>query len=299
MESSYIKLYQTGELHKRIKSLTKVLSECVLCPRLCKANRLKGELGYCKAGAKTVVSSAFPHFGEEAPLVGSRGSGTIFLAHCNLRCIFCQNYEISHNGEGEPVETEQLVRFMLMLQQRGCHNINFVTPTHFVPQIIAALPKAIELGLNVPLVYNCGGYESLHVIKLLDAIFDIYMPDSKFVDQKYAKKYMNAPDYFPVLKQVLTEMHRQVGILKFDDNGIAYRGLLIRHLVMPEGIAGSSQVLSFISNELSEDSYVNIMSQYHPCYEAHYDNTINRRILSKEYSQAIERAKEVGLYRGF
>jgi len=299
MESSYIKLYQTGELQKRIKSLTKLLTECVLCPRLCKVNRLKGELGSCKAGVKAVVSSAFPHFGEEAPLVGTRGSGTIFLTHCNLRCTFCQNYEISHNGEGEPVESEQLARCMSLLQQRGCHNINFVTPTHFVPQIIAALPKAIELGLNVPLVYNCGGYESLQVIKLLDGIFDIYMPDSKFADEKYAQKYMNAPDYFQVLKEVLTEMHRQAGILKLDDNGIAYRGLLIRHLVMPEGIAGSSQILSFIANELSKDSYVNIMSQYHPCYEANYDKTINRRILSKEYSQAIERAKEVGLYRGF
>jgi putative pyruvate formate lyase activating enzyme len=298
-QPEYIKLHQTGALQKRVEILEKILAGCVLCPRQCKVNRLGGELGYCQAGAKAVVSSAFAHFGEEPPLVGSRGSGTIFLSHCNLRCIFCQNYDISHGGEGDPLEKEDLARFMILLQNRGCHNINFVTPTHFVPQIVSALPYAIELGLDIPLVYNCGGYESLDVIKLLNGIIDIYMPDAKFADEKHAKKYMNAVDYFPILKQVLTEMHRQVNDLKMDDNGLAYRGLLIRHLVMPDFIAGSGQILDFIARQISKHSYVNIMGQYHPCYQAYHDEIINRRITHTEYYHTIELAKQVGLYRGF
>ena len=299
MKTTYIKLYQTGELQQRSEYLNKILTECVLCARQCKVNRLTGEIGYCQAGAKAVVSSVFPHFGEEAPLAGLRGSGTIFFAHCNLRCTFCQNYDISHTGEGEPVESKQLAKFMLTLQQQGCHNINFVTPTHFIPQIIAALPEAIEQGLNIPLVYNCGGYESLHLIKLLNGIIDIYMPDAKFADEKYAKKYMNAPDYFSILKEILLEMYKQVGDLKTDEKGLASRGMLIRHLVMPGDVAGSRQILSFIANKISKDAYVNIMSQYHPCYKANNDNIINRRITSKEYYHAIETAKQLGLYRGF
>lgn len=245
------------------------------------------------------VSSYFPHFGEERELVGRSGSGTIFLSHCNLRCSFCQNYEISHLGIGEPISTRRLAQMMLHLQQQGCHNINFVTPTHYAPQIISALPLAIEMGLELPLVYNCGGYESLEVIELLDGMIDIYMPDAKFSNSMHAQQFANAPNYFEVLKPVLKEMHRQVGVLKIDPDGIAYRGLLIRHLVMPNDVAGSEEILKFIAEELSRESYVNIMSQYRPCFEAIDEPLIDRRITSKEYHQVLELANGLGLHRGF
>ncbi len=291
-------IYESGELEDRITRLTKILEACSLCPRQCKVNRLKGRLGYCQAGTKLEVSSYFPHFGEERPLVGSSGSGTIFLTHCNLKCNFCQNYDISHQGVGESISTQQLSRMMLSLQMQGCHNINFVTPTHYAPQIVAALPLAIEMGLELPIVYNCGGYESLEVIELMEGIVDIYMPDTKFSSSEYAEEYANAPDYFDVLKTLLKEMHRQVGELKIE-GGIAYRGLLIRHLVMPNDVAGSEQILKFIATELSTESYVNIMSQYRPCFNAVDEPLINRRITSKEYYQAIELSKNYGLHRGF
>ncbi|MCK5010640.1 MAG: radical SAM protein, partial [Deltaproteobacteria bacterium] len=227
---SYIKLNTTGELQKRISTLNDILKECKLCPRQCHVNRLKGELGFCRAGERLVVSSIFPHFGEEAPLVGNKGSGTIFLTHCNLRCIFCQNHDISHQGHGETISSEQFAYHMYTLQKRGCHNINFVTPTHYLPQIIASLPYAIDLGLNLPLVYNCGGYESLEAIKLLDGIINIYMPDVKFAEREVAEKYAQAPDYPEVVKKVLKEMYRQVGDLDINKEGVARKGLLIRHL---------------------------------------------------------------------
>ena len=294
----YIKLYESGELENRITRLTKILESCTLCPRRCHVNRLKSELGYCEAGAALTVSSSFPHFGEERPLVGRSGSGTIFLTHCNLKCNFCQNYDISHQGVGESISAQKLTQKMLSLQMQGCHNINFVTPTHFAPQIVATLPSAIQMGLELPIVYNCGGYESVEVIELMDGIVDIFMPDAKFSSSKYAMQYANAPDYFDVLKTVLKEMHRQVGELK-TENGIAYRGLLIRHLVMPNDVAGSEKILKFIAEELSTESYVNIMSQYHPCFDAVNEPLINRRITSQEYCQAIELAKKFGLHRGF
>jgi len=295
---TYLALYESGELEHRIVQLNKILEACSLCPRRCKINRLKGEIGYCQAGAELIVSSYFPHFGEERPLVGRSGSGTIFLAHCNLKCSFCQNYDISHLGSGEKTSTKQLAQMMLYLQRQHCHNINFVTPTHYAPQIISALPLAIQMGLELPIVYNCGGYESLEVIEILEGVVDIYMPDAKFSNHKHAKIYANAPDYFNILKPALKEMHRQVGILKID-NGIAYRGLLIRHLVMPNDVAGSESILRFIAEELSLESYVNIMSQYHPCFQATNIPSINRRITSEEYYQAIEIAKKFGLHRGF
>jgi len=246
-----------------------------------------------------MVSSAFPHFGEEPPLVGLYGSGTIFLTHCNLRCVFCQNYEISHLGEGEIITPKDLAKIMLYLQNQGCHNINFVTPTHYVPQIVEGLKHAIESGLNIPLVYNCGGYESLEVIKLLERIFDIYMPDIKFFNADLAKKYCNAPEYPEVVKKVVKEMHRQVGNLLIDNNGIAYRGLLIRHLVMPNCLEDTKEILRFIAEEISTDTYVNIMNQYRPLYMAHQYPEIARRISLKEYLTALQMAKEFGLYRGF
>lgn len=296
---SYISLFEKGELHKRIEILNEFLKECRLCPRECQANRLDGELGYCEAGSELMVSSAFPHFGEEPPLVGFHGSGTIFLTYCNLRCIFCQNYDISHLGRGDRISPSGIARAMIRLQETGCHNINFVTPTHFAPQIVASLPEAIKMGLHVPIVYNCSGYESLEVVRLLDGVIDIYMPDAKYMDEKYSKRFSNASDYPEVLRKVLKEMHRQVGDLAINSKGIAERGLLIRHLVMPGGVASSEAVLRFIAEEISVHSYVNIMDQYRPEYRAHEYPEINRRIAHKEYLEAIQMARRFQLYRGF
>ena len=296
---SYIALTQQGDLKRRVQDLWDILKDCRLCPRECRANRLEGEVGYCKADSGLIVSSAFPHFGEESPLVGYHGSGTIFLTHCNLRCIFCQNFDISHLGRGERITSSDMARMMIRLQELGCHNINFVTPTHYVPQIVASLPEAVEHGLRIPLVYNCSGYESLEVIQLLEGIVDIYMPDAKFMDEKYSKEYCNAPDYPGVLQEVLKEMHRQVGDLKTDSHGIAEKGLLIRHLVMPGGVASSEAVLRFIAEEISVHTYVNIMDQYRPEYHACEHVPINRRITHKEYREATQLAKRFQLHRGF
>jgi len=298
-QPAYIRLYKTGELFERIDALQKLLSPCRVCPRNCGVDRLNGELGTCKAGKELQVSSAFPHFGEEPPLVGYYGSGTIFLTHCNLRCLFCQNFEISHLGEGRIVNPDELAEMMIRLQRRGCHNINFVTPTHYTPQIIAALPKAIEMGLEIPLVYNCGGYESVETLRLLDGIVDIYMPDFKYAHSETAKKYSKAADYFEVAKAALKEMHRQVGDLRINERGLAERGLLIRHLVMPNRVVGSEKILEFIAKEISVDSYVNIMEQYYPCYGAFDHPEINRRISMNEYLEVVNKARELGLYRGF
>jgi putative pyruvate formate lyase activating enzyme len=246
-----------------------------------------------------MVSSVFPHFGEEAPLVGYHGSGTIFLTHCNLRCIFCQNDDISHQGRGEKTSLAHMANYMMRLQELGCHNVNFVTPTHYVPQIVASLPKAIEMGLHLPLVYNCSGYESLEVIKLVDGIIDLYMPDAKYAGEEPAKRFSNAPDYPQVLKEVLKEMHRQVGDLHMNQNGIAERGLLIRHLVMPEDLAGTEDLMKFIAEEISRDSYVNIMQQYRPQYKSHDFPQLRRRVTYGEYLDAMKAAKHFGLHRGF
>jgi putative pyruvate formate lyase activating enzyme len=231
--------------------------------------------------------------------VGYQGSGTIFLAYCNLRCIFCQNYDISHLGNGEPMTSSDMARVMVRLQEMGCHNINFVTPTHYAPQIVASLPEAIEKGLRLPIVYNCSGYESIEVIRLLEGVVDIYMPDAKYMDGKYSKQFSNAPDYPEIIKEVLKEMHRQVGDLTANSKGIAERGLLIRHLVMPHGVASSEAVFRFIAEEISVHSYVNIMDQYRPEYRAHECPEINRRITQKEYQEATQWAKRYQLYRGF
>jgi putative pyruvate formate lyase activating enzyme len=296
---SYIDLYERGELQKRIELLKDILKECRLCPRECRVNRLNGEVGYCGAPNDLMISSAFPHFGEEPPLVGYQGSGTIFLTHCSLRCLFCQNYDISHEGSGERVNGHGIGRAMVRLQEMGCHNINFVTPTHYAPQIIASLPEAIEMGLRRPIVYNCSGYESMEVIRLLEGIVDIYMPDAKYMDEMPARRYSNAPDYPEILRKVLKEMHRQVGDLKINSAGIAERGLLIRHLVMPNGMASSEAALKFIAEEISIHSYVNIMAQYRPEYRAFDHPEISRRITHKEYMEAIQIAKGFHLYRGF
>ncbi len=295
---SYMGLYEKGDLGERIRLLNDLLKECRLCPRECRVNRLTGETGFCKAGAGLEVSSAFPHFGEEPPLVGDQGSGTIFLTHCNLRCIFCQNYDITHLGRGDPISLSEMAGMMLRLQEMGCHNINFVTPTHYVPRIVASLPEAIEKGLRLPLVYNCSGYESVEVIRLLEDIVDIYMPDVKFMNEEYSRKFCHAPDYPEVVRKVLKEMHRQVGDLVINSDGIAEKGLLIRHLVMPGEVASTEKVLGFIAQELSVHSYINIMEQYRPEYQADEYPEISRRITHKEYSGAIRMAKRLGLYRG-
>jgi len=274
-----------------------LLKECRLCPRQCKVDRLNNEKGFCKTGRRAKVASYNAHFGEEAPLVGRFGSGTIFFAFCNLRCSFCQNYEISHLGEGAELEAKDLAAIMLELQGRGCHNINLVTPTHIVSQILNALLLAVENGLTVPIVYNCGGYERVETLKLLKGIIDIYMPDFKFWDQKWADRYSNAPDYREMAVKAFKEMHSQVGDLKIDKNGIAERGLLVRHLVMPNGIAGTKEVMEFLSKEISANTYVNVMDQYRPCGTAYQDEYINQRISSKEYSAALQWAKSAGIIR--
>lgn len=296
---SYINLFEKGELNKRVELLQEFIKECQLCPRQCHVNRLNGEVGYCGAGSDLMVSSAFPHFGEEPPLVGFNGSGTIFLTHCNLRCIFCQNYDISHLGRGDRITLSDMARAMVKLQEMGCHNINFVTPTHYASQIVASLPKAMEWGLRLPIVYNCSGYESIEVIRLLEGVVDIYMPDVKFMDEKYSKRYSNAPDYPEVIKKVLKEMHRQVGDLTTNSKGVAERGLLIRHLVMPGGVASSEAVLKFIAEEISVHSYVNIMNQYRPEYRANEYSEISHPITHQEYLEAIQLAKGFRLHRGF
>ena len=295
----YRETYESGELEERIEKLEDILNVCKLCPRACGVNRNKGEKGYCKSDNNLMVSSVQPHFGEEDVLVGSHGSGTIFFTNCNLGCVYCQNYDISHLGYGGMMSEEELATSMLSLQERGCHNINFVTPTHYVPQIVKALRIAIERSLHIPIVYNCGGYESKSSIALLDGIVDIYMPDIKYGAVESAERYSNAPDYFEVCKEAVTEMHRQVGDLKVDEAGVAWRGVLIRHLVLPNRLASSAEVFKFIATELSKESYVNIMLQYRPLYKAYEYRELNRGITMGEYREAIESAREWGLHRGF
>ncbi|HUU50888.1 MAG TPA: radical SAM protein [Nitrospinota bacterium] len=298
-EPPYINLHKKGGLNRRKEQLFGLLESCTLCPRKCRVNRLEGEEGYCGAGKDLIVSSVFPHFGEEPPLVGMNGSGTIFLTHCNLLCVFCQNYDISHQGQGQKISIRDLAEHMIYLQSRGCHNINFVTPTHYISQIIAALPEAIERGLKIPLVYNCGGYDSLEVLRLLDGIIDIYMPDAKYSDKDVSAKYSNAPDYFEILKESLKEMQRQTGDLIIDERGVAQRGLLVRHLIMPNGLAGTKRILEFIAKEISKNTYVNIMDQYRPCHKAGEYQELARRIAPDEFFEAIDIAKKAGLHRGF
>jgi putative pyruvate formate lyase activating enzyme len=288
-----------SELERRTQQAYQILESCTLCPRNCKVNRIEGELGYCQIDAEVHISSFSAHFGEEPPLVGHSGSGTIFFTSCNLRCIFCQNYDISQLRYGEVISIEKLADIMLALQKRGCHNINFVTPTHQTPQILKALVIAHKQGLNIPLVYNCGGYEPVEVLTLLDGIIDIYMPDAKYADEEIAFQLSGIKNYPKVMKHALKEMHRQVGDLQIDEKGVASRGLLIRHLVLPNNQAGTAALMKFIARELSRDSYVNIMDQYRPCHKAHKYPKINRRITSEEFSQAIELAKKEGLHRGF
>ena len=271
-----------------------LLKSCELCPRVCKVNRLNGGKGFCGIGAKAVVSSAGPHYGEESVLVGSGGSGTIFFAGCNLGCVFCQNYDISQLRHGNAVEITDVVSMMMQLQTRGCVNINFVTPTHVVPHVIESVFLARERGLTIPVVYNCGGYESIESLQLLEGTIDIYMPDAKYLNHDSSKEYSSAHDYPDVMKLALLEMHRQVGDLKVKD-GVATRGLLIRHLVMPGNVACDKEIIDFIVNEISENTFVNVMEQYRPTLNAHNFPEINRPVTRQEFSNVYEYAKSQGL----
>lgn len=295
----YISEISLQELKERKDQLYDLLESCKLCPNECGGDRRVSDKGNCRSGYLPIVSSYGPHFGEEPPLVGRFGSGTIFFTNCNLDCKFCQNYDISHLGIGREVTIDELASMMIYLQNRGCHNINFVTPTHFTPQIVDALIIARERGLEIPLVYNCGGYESVNTLKLLDKIIDIYMPDIKYSSNEAALKYSGISNYWDVVRLAIKEMHRQVGDLYISSSGIAKRGLLIRHLVLPNDAAGSKKVLDFIKDEISINSYVNIMDQYRPVYLAKNFPEINRFISNKEYLEIINYARENGLHRGF
>ncbi|MBI5665306.1 MAG: radical SAM protein [Nitrospirae bacterium] len=295
--AAYLKLPRK-ELKEKVLRAEEILKSCTLCPRKCKVDRTDGERGACKTGDRPIVSSYNPHFGEEAPLVGSRGSGTIFFTRCNLGCLFCQNWTISHLGEGSEISFDALADIMIVLQKDySCHNINFVTPTHQVPMILRALDIAIDKGLNVPLVYNCGGYETPETLEILDGIIDIYMPDFKYADTGPAERYSKARDYPETAKAAIREMHKQVGDLVMNERGIALRGLLVRHLVLPEGLAGTEEVVRFLAEEISPNTYTNIMAQYYPCYKASEHPPLDRRITSDEYRKAVKAACNAGLKR--
>jgi len=295
---SYLSLYESGKLKQIADRLYSFYKNCELCPRDCRVNRTQNQLGKCRASDRGKVSNAFPHYGEEAPLVGKKGSGTIFFSNCGLRCIYCQNYTISIEGEGVEIPDRRLAETMLNIQNMGCHNINLVTPTHYLPNIVNALTIAVPKGLKLPLVYNTGGYERVEILKLLDGVIDIYMPDCKYMDPEYSAKYSSEAYSYPYyVKGALKEMYRQVGDLTLDAKGIAHHGLIIRHLVLPNRLAGTREFLKFVAEELSKNTYVNIMRQYRPEYKAKDYPEINRRITSKEYSEALAWAKEFGLNR--
>jgi putative pyruvate formate lyase activating enzyme len=291
-------LHANGLLSQRAATAHRMLRRCILCPRRCRVNRLAGETGLCATGAKARIASYSPHFGEEQPLVGTHGSGTIFLAGCNLRCCFCQNYEISQGEEpGREVDARDFAAIMLELQAMGCHNINLVTPSHVVPQILEALVLAIAGGLQIPLVFNCSGYESRATLALLDGVIDIYMPDFKFWRPETAARYAQAPDYPERAREALVIMHRQVGELRVGSDGCARSGLLVRHLLMPGMLGETEAILRFISTHLSTSTYVNIMGQYHPCGRASQFEELRRSITGAAYRQAMEMARALGLTR--
>ncbi len=292
---SYLSL-SDKDFREKIEKAYHIIEECTLCPRNCKVNRIKGEKGFCKTLDIPYISSWGPHHGEERPLVGQHGSGTIFFAFCNLACVYCQNWTISHLGEGDEISCEELAGIMIYLQNLGCHNINLVTPTHQVPQILKALYIARENGLKIPIVYNCGGYESVETLKIIDGIIDIYMPDFKYWNEKLAEKYSKVKNYPSVAKSALKEMHRQVGDLIIE-NDIAVRGLLVRHLILPNDISGTEGVLEFIASEISQNTYINIMDQYRPCWHANEYEELNRRIRRDEFDRAVKTALKYGLKR--
>jgi putative pyruvate formate lyase activating enzyme len=282
-----------AELERRIEKLYEILENCTLCPRSCQVNRFVSKNGACRTGIRPIVSSFGPHFGEESFLVGNNGSGTIFFSNCNLNCVFCQNWEISQMGVGEEIDVEELSKIMLKLQKMGCENINLVSPTHQVPMIVDAVSRAWQKGLKLPIVYNCGGYESIETLKLLEGIMDIYMPDFKYGDDEKALKYSKVPNYTSVVKRALEEMYRQVGPLNIE-SGVATRGVFVRHLIMPNDASSSEKVLQLIAS-VSLDIPVNIMTQYYPAFKAHQYAELNRRITREEFIKVVEKARTLGL----
>jgi putative pyruvate formate lyase activating enzyme len=296
---AYLALWHSGELARRVELGLEKLADCVLCPRNCHVNRIEDRTKTCRTGRYAVVSSYFAHFGEERCLRGTRGSGTIFFVWCNLRCVFCQNYEISWLGEGKSVGPQELAEMMLSLQAQGCHNINLVTPAHVGPQILEALLLAVERGLSLPLVYNTSAYDSLDSLALMDGVVDIYMPDFRFWNPERARLYVKAPDYPEAARRAIREMHRQVGPLVTDEQGVALRGILLRHLVMPGGAAGTPEIMHWIAHELSPETYVNLMAQYRPaCHvTAKQYPEINRGITAQEFQHALDAFRAAGLFR--
>ncbi|MFO7891714.1 MAG: radical SAM protein [bacterium] len=295
-EPGYLKLHKSGALKNRGKILWDMMEKCELCPRMCRVNKLKGEKGFCGADAQLEISSFSPHYGEEKPLVGTGGSGTIFLTHCGLRCVFCINWEISQGGEGYPRSIEDLADMMLELQKKGCHNINVVTPTHYSPHIVLALDLAASQGLRLPLVYNTCGWERVEILKILDGIVDIYLPDFKYSEGEMAAKYSSDASTYPeVTKNALLEMHKQVGVAKPAQEGLMYRGLMIRHLVMPNQVSGTRKVIEWIAKNLPKDTYLNLMSQYRPVFKADDYPEIARPITRKEYTDTVNWAEQAGL----
>ena len=288
------------ELQKRVEAAYGLLEACRVCPRECGVNRLKNDkLGFCRSGLNPVISSVSPHHGEEPPLSGTKGSGTIFLTNCNLRCAYCQNYPISQLGNGTERTPGELACQMVWLQEQGCHNLNLVTPTHFMPQILKALGVARERGFNLPIVYNTSGYESLEALRLLDGIVDIYLPDMRYSDDSVARTYSAAPHYPEINRAAVKEMFRQVGNLVLDEDGIATRGLIVRHLVLPNGLSGTEGVMKFLAEEISKDVYISLMSQYFPAYKAHEFSKLSRRITSEEYEEAYHIMQKYGLENGW
>lgn len=294
---AYLSLWESGELRRRATLGDQMLTYCEVCPRRCHVDRLGDIRGVCRTGRRAVVHSFAPHFGEEPPLVGRRGSGTIFIANCNLQCQYCQNYELSQFGHGREVDAAELASQMIQLQAMGCHNINLVSPSHVVPQILAALLLAVPDGLRLPLVYNTGGYDALPTLRLLDGIVDIYMPDMKYADTGIGERLSQCPDYASVSQQAVIEMHRQVGDLVTDKDGIAARGLLIRHLVLPEGLAGAPETARFIAEEISPNTYVNVMPQYRPAYRAGEFEELRRTPTRTEFQAALAAFRDAGLTR--
>lgn len=296
-EPAYLKLHRTGELRERADKLWAVMENCQLCPRQCEVNRLEGEEGFCEApGSGLIVSAFHPHFGEEEPLVGDGGSGTVFLTHCNLRCVFCQNWEISQLGRGYEKSIDELAAMLIILQKAGCHNINFVTPTHYSAHILKAVDRAAGAGLRLPIVYNTSGWERVEIIRILDGIVDIYLPDFKYWETEMSAKYSSEATSYPDLtRQAILEMHRQVGVAKPARNGYMQRGLMIRHLVMPNNTSGSERIMEWIASNLPKDTYINIMAQYSPLFKAYEFPNIARRITRKEYARVVNKAKDLGL----
>lgn len=283
--------YSNKDLRQKAQDLLSQLEDCTICPHHCHVHRGKGVLGYCHAGWNAEISGYAPHFGEEPPLVGYRGSGTIFFSHCNLGCVYCQNWDTSHN-HGERVTSEDLANIMIELQQQGCHNINLVSPSHYVPQIVFALAVAANKGLRLPLVYNSSGYDEKATLEQIDGLIDIYMPDFKYADSHVGKKLSCIEAYTDITKTAIKEMHRQVGDLEVDEEGIARRGLIIRHLVLPGNLAGTQEVLNFIAKEISPYSYINLMDQYYPEFKASSYPELNRSITQDEYQEALTAAKK-------